>query len=65
MFLFTTSVAFDVLNEYKDELLYTYHRKLTELLKSLNFDDRIPTLLDLQSEFLKRGLLGIIRINTL
>lgn len=58
MFLFTTSMAFDVLKEHKDELLYTYHSKLTVLLKTLKFDGVIPTLLDFQNEFLKRGIMG-------
>lgn len=59
MFFFSTSVAFDVLQKHKDELLYTYHNQLTELLKALKYDGAIPTLLDFQTEFLKRGLLGI------
>lgn len=58
MFLFSTSVAFDVLKTHKDELLYTYHSKLTSFLSDLEFDGPIPTLLDFQSEFLKRGTLG-------
>lgn len=65
MFLFTTSVSFDVIQKHKDELLYIYHKKMIELLRVLKFDGPIPTLLDLQSEFLKRGILGTIKMSLL
>lgn len=60
MFMFTTSVAYDVVRDYKDELLYVYHNKLVETLNALKYNEPIPTLLKMHSEFLKRGILGSI-----
>lgn len=60
MYFFTSSVSFDVIKEYKDELLYVYHESLRFSLQKLNYQGDFPNLNDLQLEFLKHGALGII-----
>lgn len=60
MFFITTSVSYNVARNSKDELLYTYHSRLSEVLKALEFHGNIPTLLDIHLEFLRRGIFGKI-----
>lgn len=58
MYFFTSSVSFDVIKQYKNELLYVYHESLRFSLQKLNYQGEVPSLSDLQLEFLKRGALG-------
>lgn len=58
MFLLTTSVAYDVTRQYKDELLYAYHTKLSDVLTKLKYAGHVPSLVDIHLEFLKRGIFG-------
>lgn len=58
MYFFTSSVAFNVIGNYKNELLFIYHTKLTDTLGRLGYKGYVPTLLEFQVEFLKRGILG-------
>lgn len=58
MYFFTSSVAFNVIGNYKNELLFIYHTKLTDILGRLKYKGYVPTLLEFQVEFLKRGILG-------
>lgn len=60
MFFLTTSVAYDVTRNYKDELLYTYHTKLSDTLAALQFDGHVPSLLELHLDFLKRGIFELM-----
>lgn len=59
MYFFTSSVSFDVIKTYKNELLYVYHESLRFSLQKLGYEAEIPSLHDLQLEFLRRGALGI------
>lgn len=58
MFFLTTSVDYNVLSESKDALIYVYHDTLSLVLQKLNYAGYVPTLNELQIEFLKRGSLG-------
>lgn len=58
MYFFTSSVAFNVIGDYKNELLFIYYTKLTEIFGRLEYKGYVPTLLEFQVEFLKRGILG-------
>lgn len=58
MFFITTSVSYNVSRHYKDELIYTYHSKLSESLVALKYMGNMPTLVDFHLEFLKRGIFG-------
>lgn len=60
MYLFTSSVSYDVIKEYKNELLYVYHESLRFSLQKLHYQGEIPSLSDLQLEFLRRGSLEVI-----
>lgn len=58
MYFFTSSVAFNVISIYKNELLFIYHSKLIDTFGRLGYNGYVPTLLEFQVEFLKRGILG-------
>lgn len=58
MYFFTSSVSFDVMKEYKNELLYAYHESLRFSLKKLDYQKDVPSLGDLQLEFLRLGAIG-------
>lgn len=58
MYFFQTCVSIEVLRDYKDELLFFYQGKLEATLKELNYDGYIPSLRELQTEFLRRGIFG-------
>lgn len=60
MYFFTSSVAYKVIGDYKNELLFMYHTKLTDTLARLGYRGRVPSLLEFQVEFLKRGILGYL-----
>jgi len=60
MYFFTSSVSFDVIKDYKNELLYVYHESLRFSLQKLNYQGEVPSLSDLQLEFLQRGALEVI-----
>uniref|UniRef100_A0AAG5CV22 CHK kinase-like domain-containing protein n=1 Tax=Anopheles atroparvus TaxID=41427 RepID=A0AAG5CV22_ANOAO len=42
---------------HRDEIIYSYYRVFREILERLNFEGRIPTLIDLQTELLRQGSL--------
>lgn len=60
MFFLTTSVAYDVTRNYKDELLYAYHTKLADTLAAVQFSGYVPSLLELHLDFLKRGIFELM-----
>lgn len=60
MFFLTTSVAYDVTRNYKDELLYAYHTKLADTLAAVQFAGYVPSLLELHLDFLKRGIFELM-----
>lgn len=55
---FSISVSVGVLRDYKDELIYSYHKKLQDTLKTVKYEGYVPTLTELHTELLKRGILG-------
>jgi len=59
IYFLTSSVACDVLEAARDELIYAYHETLVLILQKLGYTGYIPTLNDLQVELLKKGALGI------
>ncbi|XP_037040847.1 uncharacterized protein LOC119077688 [Bradysia coprophila] len=60
MYFFTSSVSFDVMKEYKNELLYVYHESLRFSLEKLKYQGNVPSLSDLQLEFLRSGAIEVI-----
>jgi len=60
MYFFTSSVSFNVIQSFKDELLYVYHESLRFALQKLNYQGNYPSLNDLQLEFLRSGALEVI-----
>ncbi|CRL02247.1 CLUMA_CG015266, isoform A [Clunio marinus] len=54
-YFLTSSVAVSVLATSRDELVYAYHEALSTLLESLGYQGYIPSLNDIQVEFLKRS----------
>lgn len=58
MYFLTSSPAYDVLEQSKEELVFTYYETLAVLLQRLNYKKSIPSLMDLQVELLKHGALG-------
>lgn len=58
MYFFTSSVSFDVMKDHKNELLYVYYESLRFSLEKLNYKQDIPSLSDLQLEFLRFGAIG-------
>ncbi len=46
------------MKEYKNELLYVYHESLRFSLQKLSYQGDVPSLSDLQLEFLRYGALG-------
>lgn len=54
-YFFATSVAVDVLDSSRDELIYAYHDALTAMLTTLGFNGYVPSLNELQVEMLKRS----------
>ncbi|XP_062556228.1 uncharacterized protein LOC134221062 [Armigeres subalbatus] len=59
-YFLTSSPAYDVLEESKDALIYTYYETLSLLLQRLNYKKPVPTLVDLQVELYKHGALEVI-----
>lgn len=60
MYFLTSSPAYEVLEQSKDELVFTYYETLAVLLQRLNYKKSIPSLMELQVELLKHGALGKI-----
>lgn len=60
LYFLTTSVATEVLQEHRDDLIFTYHDSLDVVLTSLGYKGYRPTLLDLQVDLLKKGALEVI-----
>jgi hypothetical protein len=58
-YFLTTSVADQVLIDSRDELIYVYHKTLTNMLQKLNYDGYVPSLNEFQVEILKRGCLEL------
>lgn len=59
-YLIYTSAASELKIEQFDYLIQFYHTVLVDCLKKLNYSKRLPTLLELQIDVLKRGFYGII-----
>uniref|UniRef100_A0A336MVX7 CSON006213 protein n=1 Tax=Culicoides sonorensis TaxID=179676 RepID=A0A336MVX7_CULSO len=60
IYFLTTSVAPEVLETYRNDLIYAYHDSLDVILTSLDYQGQKPTLLELQVDLLKKGALEVI-----
>lgn len=60
IYFLTTSVAPEVLEVYRNDLIYAYHDSLDVVLTTLGYKGHKPTLLELQVELLKKGALEVI-----
>lgn len=45
-----------------DQILHTYHKHLAKSLRALSYKGKIPTLLDLQMDFLDTGAFGVFSL---
>lgn len=57
-YFFNTSVNERLQMHHQHELVQYYHKKLTTILKRLNYQEHIPTLLEFQIQFLARSIWG-------
>lgn len=55
--IFTTENLTDV---HRDELISIYHENLIKYLKLFNYQNRFPSLIDIQVEVLKKSVIGLI-----
>ncbi|XP_055643723.1 uncharacterized protein LOC129779952 isoform X2 [Toxorhynchites rutilus septentrionalis] len=60
IYFLTSSPSYDVLEQYKDELIYVYHETLSIFLHHFGYQKAIPSLMNLQVELLKYGSLEVI-----
>lgn len=61
-YFFNTSLQEDIRLHRQEELVQFYHQKLAEALQRLNYKKHIPTLLELQVQFLEKSFYGIVFI---
>ncbi|KAL1377387.1 hypothetical protein pipiens_016299 [Culex pipiens pipiens] len=59
-FLLFTSSADDVTEEQFDLLLQSYHQSLLGTLNKLGYSQKLPTLLDIQEDMLRKGFIGVM-----
>ncbi|XP_039429593.1 uncharacterized protein LOC120413008 [Culex pipiens pallens] len=59
-FLLFTSSADDVTEEQFDLLLQSYHQSLLGTLNQLGYSQKLPTLLDIQEDMLRKGFIGVM-----
>lgn len=59
-FLLFTSSADDVNEEQFDHVLQIYHQSLLETLNQLGYSRKLPTLLDIQEDMLRKGFIGVM-----
>uniref|UniRef100_A0AAG5CVP8 CHK kinase-like domain-containing protein n=1 Tax=Anopheles atroparvus TaxID=41427 RepID=A0AAG5CVP8_ANOAO len=60
VYFLASTPAYDVLQQHKDELVFTYHETLVLLLQKMGYLKSVPSLLELQVELLKHGALQVI-----
>lgn len=59
-YLLLSSSSNDIKDREIDLLLQHYHKQLTKCLEAVGFNGQFPTLIDIHTEFLKRGYNGLI-----
>lgn len=58
-YFFNTSLSEELRLHHQEELIQYYHRKLTTILKCLNYQKHVPTLLEFQVQFLEKSIYGM------
>lgn len=61
-YFLNTSIAEKLQMRHQPELVQYYHKKLVAMLKRLNYQNRIPTLLEFHLQFLARSIWGKCKI---
>lgn len=57
-YLFNTSLCEDLRLYHQEELIQYYHKKLTTVLKRLNYQKHVPSLHEFQVQFLQKSFYG-------